>query len=312
MNMKDISIGLVTPAAIGRRWLDAFKRVAPHLKVLLIDEITDPGAIELLLVWKHQKGVLAPFENVKLLYSLGAGVDHLLADPDLPKNVPICRIVDPLLSFSMSNYIIYAVLEFQRRMDKYRKDQQTGTWDHYAPPERTIHIGVLGLGYLGQDAACKLTGLGFDVSGYSLSPKNIPNINCYHGAQLDSFLTAVNVLVCTVPYTKKTHALLNQSLFNKLPKGSYLINVARGKVQVASDILAALDSGQLAGAFLDVFETEPLPSDSPFWQHPKVNITPHIASITNPEAGVQQIMANWQRLQQRKPLDNQVNLQKGY
>ena len=125
-------------------------------------------------------------------------------------------------------------------------------------------------------------------------------------------MTAVNVLVCTVPYTKKTHALLNQSLFNKLPKGSYLINVARGKVQVASDILAALDSGQLAGAFLDVFETEPLPSDSPFWQHPKVNITPHIASITNPEAGVQQIMANWQRLQQRKPLDNQVNLQKGY
>lgn len=310
--MNHTSIGLLSPPAIGRRWLDAFESVAPDQNVLLNEEITDSKAIELLLVWKHQKGGLSPFKNVKLLYSLGAGVDHLLADPDLPLSVPICRIVDPLLAFSMSNYIIYAVLEFQRRMDKYRSDQQAKIWDHYAPPERKIRVGVLGLGYLGQDAAGKLNALGFDVSGYSPSQKKIKGVRSYFGSQLDAFLASVEVLVCTVPYTAQTHALLNKSLFEKLPKGSYLINVSRGKIQVASDILDALDTGQLAGAFLDVFETEPLPQDSPFWQHPKVRITPHIASITNPEAGVKQILANWQRVHTGVPLEHQVNLQKGY
>lgn len=310
--MNGTPIGILTPPEIGSRWLNAFARIVPHQKVLLNEEIVAPEAIELLLVWKHQKGALSSFKHIRLLYSLGAGVDHLLADTERPKNIPICRIVDPLLAFSMSNYIIYAVLEFQRRMDKYRRNQQARIWDHFAPPERSIRIGILGLGYLGQDAARKLSALGFDIAGYSPSKKEVPNISCYHGSQLDSFLAVVNVLVCTVPFTAKTQGLLNKSLFDKLPKGSYLINVARGQVQVATDILDALDRGQLAGAFLDVFETEPLPKDSPFWQHPKVNITPHIASITNPEAGVEQILANWQRLQNGEALEHQVNLEKGY
>ncbi len=305
-------IGLLTPQPIGERWIKAFEKEAPEVTVLLNKALREPSEIELLLVWKHPKGSLQNFKNLQLLYSLGAGVDHLMSDPDIPKDVPICRIVDPLLAFSMSNYIVYAVLDFQRRMDKYRQDQHQKIWDHYAAPERNIRIGVLGLGTLGQDAALKLRGLGFDVAGYSPSPKNIPGIACHHSDQLPAFLQSVNVLVCTVPYTSDTHALLNTSLFQQLPKGSYLINVARGKVQVENDILEALETHQLSGAFLDVFETEPLPKESSLWHHPKVTITPHIASITKPEAGVRQIVANWERVQNKTPLEHQVDLQKGY
>ena len=305
-------IGLLTPQPIGERWIKAFEKEAPEVTVLLNKALREPSEIELLLVWKHPKGSLQNFKNLQLLYSLGAGVDHLMSDPDIPKEVPICRIVDPLLAFSMSNYIVYAVLDFHRQMDKYRQDQHQKIWDHYASPERNIRVGVLGLGTLGQDAALKLRGLGFDVAGYSPSPKNIPGIACHHSDQLPVFLQSVNVLICTVPYTSDTHALLNTSLFQQLPKGSYLINVARGKVQVENDILEALQTHQLGGVFLDVFETEPLPKDSPLWHHPKVTITPHIASITKPEAGVRQIVANWERFQNKTPLDHQVDLQKGY
>ena len=310
--MEKKPVALLTPAPIGARWIAAFEKEAPEQAIQLNEAISNPEAVELLLVWKHPEGSLKNFTKLKLLYSLGAGVDHLMSDPELPKEVPICRIVDPLLAFSMSNYILLAVLDFQRRMDKYRWDQQNRVWDHYALPERDLRIGILGLGNLGQDAAEKLVQLGFEVAGFSPSPKTISGVRCFHGDGLNSFLNTVNVLICTVPLTEKTRGLLNASLFEKLPKGSFLINVARGKVQIEKDILTALDSGQLSGAFLDVFEEEPLPTGSRLWSHPKVQITPHIASITKPKAGVQQILDNWSRLQKGEALLHQVNVQKGY
>ena len=310
--MEENLIAMLTPAPIGNRWITAFKHEAPERVILLNDTISKPEDVELLLVWKHHQGSLKKFTGLKLLYSLGAGVDHLMSDPEVPKKVPICRIVDPLLAFSMSNYILYAVLDFQRRMDKYRNDKKDKVWDHYALPERELQIGILGLGNLGQDAAEKLAQLGFKVAGFSPSPKTISGVKCFHGDGLDSFLKTVNVLICTVPLTDKTKGLLNAALFDKLPKGSYLINVARGKVQVEKDILNAIDSGQLSGAFLDVFETEPLPINSLLWSHPKVQITPHIASITKPEAGVRQILDNWSRLKKGEALLHQVSIDKGY
>lgn len=310
--MEENPIAILTPAPIGNRWITAFKNEAPERVILLNDTISKPEDVELLLVWKHHQGSLKKFTGLKLLYSLGAGVDHLMSDPEVPKKVPICRIVDPLLAFSMSNYILYAVLDFQRRMDKYRNDKKDKVWDHYALPERELQIGILGLGNLGQDAAEKLAQLGFKVAGFSPSPKTISGVKCFHGDGLDSFLKTVNVLICTVPLTDKTKGLLNAALFDKLPKGSYLINVARGKVQVEKDILNAIDSGQLSGAFLDVFETEPLPINSLLWSHPKVQITPHIASITKPEAGVRQILDNWGRLKKGEALLHKVSIDKGY
>ena len=303
---------IIAPEAEIKKWTKAFIAFNPKISLEVGPKIKDPETVDVLLLWNHPKGSLTPFSNVKIYYSLGAGVDHLLSDDSLYKNVPICRIVDPLLSFSMTNYILFAVLYYQRRWDKYIVDRQLKKWDHDAPPEEKISIGVLGLGTLGSDAAMKLAHLGFEVNGYSPSHKDIPSINTYKEGELDAFLAASNVLICTVPYTDKTHGLLSMSLFKKLPPHTYLINVSRGGVQVEEDILKAIEMKHLSGAFLDVFEREPLPDSSPIWEHSKIQITPHIASITNPQAGVEQIGKNVAKLSNGNPLDFIVNPQKGY
>jgi len=275
-------------------------------------DVVDPASVDILLLWKHPQGSIAPYKQVKLYYSLGAGVDHLMKDGDLLPGVPICRIVDPLLSFSMSNYILFAVLYYQRKWDKFLKDRKDKIWDHDGISEEKIRIGILGLGTLGTDAAIKLHQLGFKVTGYSPSPKNIEGIKTFSEGELANFLAQCNVLVCTVPSTPQTHALLSKPLFDQLTQPTYLINVARGAVQVEKDILVALENNILSGAFLDVFETEPLPKDNPLWTHPKVQITPHIASITNPEAGVAQIINNAKAVNENTDLEHVVDSKKGY
>lgn len=310
--MNDLNWAIIAPEAEVLKWSKAFNENAPHINLQNGLSLSDPEKVDVLLLWNHPKGTLQPFTNVKLYYSLGAGVDHLLKDDGLNSGVPICRIVDPLLSFSMSNYIVFAVLYHQRKWDKYSDHKHQKIWDHDSASEEEINIGFLGLGTLGQDAAKKLAHLDFEVSGYSPSPKQIEGITTYSGNQLDAFLKSCNVLVCTVPYTHQTHQLLSMSLFEKLNHPTFLINVARGKVQNEQDILKALELGYLSGAFLDVFETEPLPKESPLWTHPLIQITPHIASITNPNAGVKQIIENSVRLQKGKNLLHLVNLKKGY
>ena len=303
---------LICPYSEREKWIDAFGKLIPNWDIQSLEEIQNKDLITTALVWNHPKGVLKTFKNLNLICSLGAGVDHLISDPDIPKGVKITRIVDPLLSFSMSNYIIMAILQYHRKFDKYIKDQKNKVWNHNLSPEIDISIGFLGLGVLGSDAAIKLKNIGFDVCGYSLSHKKIDGINCFYGNQMKEFLSKINVLVCTVPYTPKTHNLLSEKLFNKLKTPTYLINVARGKVQNEIDIIKALDNGILTGAFLDVFEKEPLPESSPLWNHEKIKITPHIASITNAEAGAKQIIENYTRNKKNEKLINEINLQKGY
>ncbi len=310
--MNDLNWAIIAPEAEVLKWTKAFKEIAPHINLRNGLSVSDPEKVDVLLLWNHPKGALKPFTNVKLYYSLGAGVDHLLKDDSLNPSIPICRIVDPLLSFSMSNYIVFAVLYHQRKWDKYSSHKHQKIWDHDSSSEEQINIGVLGLGTLGQDAAIKLAHLGFEVSGYSPSPKQIEGIITYSGDQLKAFLKSCNVLVCTVPYTPQTHQLLSMSFFEQLNHPTFLINVARGKVQNEQDIFKALELGYLSGAFLDVFETEPLPKVSPLWTHPQIQITPHIASITNPNAGVKQIVENSIRLQKSENLLHLVNHNKGY
>jgi len=303
---------IIAPEAEVTKWTAAFKAKQPAIQLEVGPKVEQPESVDILLLWNHPTGCLAPFTGVKLYYSLGAGVDHLMKDKGLLPQVPICRIVDPLLSFSMSNYILFAVLHYQRQWDKYTQDRAEKIWDHDAVCERAVKIGILGLGTLGSDAAKKLQLMGFEVMGYSPSRKALPNIKTYAEGELPAFLAACNVLVCTVPFTPATQGLLSMPLFKQLKSPTYLINVARGGVQVEADILEALDKGYLSGAFLDVFETEPLPKDSPFWEHPKVQITPHIASITNPEAGVGQILDNATAVQKGEALQHTVNSKKGY
>ncbi|MGB1448806.1 MAG: 2-hydroxyacid dehydrogenase [Flavobacteriaceae bacterium] len=303
---------IIAPQAEVVKWTAAFQQEAPAITLEVGPNVPSPETVDILLLWKHPTGSLAAFTQVKLYYSLGAGVDHLMKDHNLVPAVPICRIVDPLLSFSMSNYILFAVLYHQRRWDKFVQDRRNKIWDHDGKSEEDICIGILGLGTLGKDAALKLHHLGFKVMGYSPSPKDLKGIQTFSKGQLTQFLAACNVLVCTVPSTPETHGLLSKKLFDQLTSPTYLINVARGAVQVEEDILEALESNVLTGAFLDVFEQEPLPKTSPLWTHPNVQITPHIASITNPTAGVVQIINNAKAILNKSSLRNTVNPLKGY
>ena len=303
---------LICPSKERKKWITIFKKLMPIWNIQSLEGVKNTDLIDTALVWNHPSGVLKKFKNLTLICSLGAGVDHLLSDPDIPKGVKITRIVDPMLSFSMSNYIIMAVLQYHRKLDKYLEDKKNKIWDHDLSPEVNLSIGILGLGILGRDAAIKLKNLGFKLYGYSPSPKQIDGVECFSGEEISKFLKKINTLVCTVPYTPKTHNLLSEKLFKQLQNPTYLINVARGKVQNEVDIINAVNTGILTGAFLDVFEKEPLPTSSPLWSHNKIKITPHIASVTNADAGAKQIIENYRRYIKNEKLMNEVNLDKGY
>ena len=204
-----------------------------------------------------------------------------------------------------------AVLNHHRSFYDFQHAREKSHWAQFEFDERSLKIGVLGTGFLGMDIAKKLHMLGFSVTGYSNSHKDTP-FPSYAGDQIDTFLSEVNVLICLVPYTPKTEGLLNYKLFKKFSEPTYLINVSRGSVQVEKDILKALDEGLLSGAFLDVFEQEPLPSKSPLWQHPSVQITPHIASLTYPKESVHQVMDCLEKIEKGLPLTQEVSRVKKY
>tara|TARA_Y100000992_G_scaffold281763_1_gene229747 strand:- start:433 stop:1356 length:924 start_codon:yes stop_codon:yes gene_type:complete len=307
-----MKIGIIAPKERIKGWMNTFKNYDNNIDISIYPDI-DYDKIDCVCLWKHPQNVLGKFKNLKLIHSMGAGVDHIINDPSCPKGIPICRISDDKLSFSMTNYIITAVLFYHRRILKYQNDKKNKLWDHITHPEiLPINIGILGYGALGSDAADKLKYMGFNVIGYSLNKKKENGIKIYHGEELDLFLSKINILVCTVPYTQKTHHLLDRNLFKKLNKETYLINVSRGKVQNEKNIVEYIDNGTLSGAFLDVFETEPLPKSSEIWKHEKIQITPHNASITNEDAAVPQILENYKRLASGKFLINQVNIENEY
>ncbi len=279
-----------------------------------LDRLGDKADIEVALAWKPPRGLIASFPNVKLIVSLGMGVDHLLADDQLPKGVPIVRIMDEGLVGQMSEYAIYWALRHHRDIDKYAASQQAKRWK----PEDfvdTIHrrIGVLGLGTIGQDTAKKFALLGFPTMGWSRTPRTLDGVETFHGADgLDRLAARADILVNVLPLTRDTRGLLDAKLFAKLPKGAYLINMARGGHVVDEALLAALASGHLAGAALDVFNAEPLPPDHPYWTHPRVHVTPHIAGATNPRTASPGVIENIKRMRAGRPLIHTVDPVSGY
>ena len=307
-----MNLAIIAPKTDINSWIKQFNSISKDINIFIWPDIPNYDIIDCVCLWKHPKGSLAKFNNLKLIYSMGAGVDHIVYDDSLPKNTPICRISDEKLAFSMTNYIITAVMFYHRRLLKYNEDKKNKVWDNDTHPEIPVKIGILGYGSLGSDAGDKLKYLGFDVIGYSLNKKQIDTTKIYYGDQIDEFLNNINILICTVPYTSKTNNLLSSDLFKKLNDNTYLINVSRGKVQNESDIIKYLENGKLSGAFLDVFEEEPLPISSKLWNHEKVQITPHNASITNQEAAVPQIIENYKRVISSKKLLNQVDIDNEY
>ena len=275
------------------QWLDRFRALMPERDVALLGtpEAADTAAFAYAVTWKHPPGSLGAYPRLRAIFSLGAGVDHLVSDPALP-DLPVVRVVDPDLTTRMSEYVVLHCLLHLRQQPRYSAQQRARLWedDRLQPAAREVRVGVMGLGVLGQDAARKLAVMGFDVAGWSRRARPVEGIATYAGmGGLDAFLARTDILVALLPLTPDTRGLLSRGLFARLARdgrlgGPVLVNAGRGGLQVEADILACLEDGTLRAASLDVFEAEPLAPESRLWDHPAVLVTPHNAAVSAPEA----------------------------
>ena len=274
-------------------WRDHLQALLPNIECKLWDEVTDIKAVRYAVVWRPPTGWLAGFPNLQCIVSVGAGIDHILEDQQLPAGIPIIRTTGNELTLRMREYICLHVLRLHRNLMKITRAQQARQWQPLiTPPASQRRVGVMGLGKLGSDAAVSLSQLGFCVSGWANRKHRLQNIKTYTQHELRDFISTTDILVCLLPLTEATRNILNAKLFEQLPHGASIINAARGDHLVEEDLLAALDSGKLAYATLDVFRTEPLPPDHPFWRHEKILVTPHVASLIDPESGGREIAKN--------------------
>ena len=305
---------LITPPGWGRYWDEPL--AAANITTLVDGrDAYAPGDIDYALGFRPRPGFLKTLPNLKAIFSLGAGIDGFLVDPDFPRHVPLVRFVDETLSREMAQYVVMHVLIQHRGERMFQAAQREAKWRQTMLARRTedTRIGILGLGEIGTYVGERLRDLGFHVSGWSRTRKHINGITSYAGEdERDSFLARTDILVCVLPLTSSTRHILNAELFAKLPKGAYVINVARGGHLVEADLIAALDSGHLAGATLDVFEIEPLPEASPIWKHEKIVVTPHIAAITSPTAAARNVIDGIAAMERGETLANVVDMSREY
>ncbi|MGA7486642.1 MAG: glyoxylate/hydroxypyruvate reductase A [Xanthobacteraceae bacterium] len=300
-------------------WEERIRMLAPQHDLRRWPEhLGDPADIAYVCAWHAPHGLLAGLPRLRAVFSLGAGVDHVFADPDLP-DVPVVRIVDADLTMRMTEYVVLHVLMHHRRQRSYDAQQRQRIWrEHAQPPASAVAVGVMGLGVLGRDAASALRRIGFCVAGWSRTPKTLPGIETFHGDEgLGAFLRRTEILVCLLPATPATRGIIRLDLLRRLKRdgaagGAHLINAGRGALQVDADILAALAEGSLAGATLDVFPTEPLPAGSPLWTHPNVTVTPHNAAASDPAALVVGVLRQIERCEAGLPLEHVVDRGMGY
>ncbi len=295
-------------------WKKAFLDQYPDLPVYHFEEEHPEDEITMAVVWKHPEGSLKAYPNLKCIASFGAGVDFIFKDPTRPKGVTITRVVDDALAGDMAEYVITAIMGHLKNMNTYARDQENGVWAPRPYSRITDHtIGVMGIGTLGSHLGGKLKEIGFKVVGWSKNSKTLPDIRVYHGdSSRNDFLAQCSVLVCLLPLTPETEKILNRETLSQLPRGAYLINAARGGHLKEEELIPLLDSGQLSGACLDVFDEEPLPKNHPFWGHPQIQITPHVASVSDPRSVVPQLAENYGRLTRDEELMNRVDLSQGY
>jgi glyoxylate/hydroxypyruvate reductase A len=293
------------------RWLPLLERALPHDRFFTS---INSEKIEIALVASPPPGTFEKLKDAKLIQSLWMGVERLLDDPALPRSVPLARLVDPGMVAAMSETVLLHTLDWHRRLYRYRQQQRQSRWHRFRQYLASDHtVGLLGLGELGTDAARKLLALGFKVAGWSRRPKVFQEVDSFSGEKgLDEILKKSDVIVCLLPLTPQTKGILNLGNLKKIKKGGGLINVARGPHVVVPDLIAALDSGQLAHAYLDVFDTEPLPAGSPLWRHPGVTITPHAAALTEPRTAVAKIAENVERTRRGEAALNLVDFSAGY
>jgi glyoxylate/hydroxypyruvate reductase len=297
-----------------QEWLGHLERNLPNDPICVYPEIPNLESIDVALVANPSVGVLATMPNLKLIQSLWAGVDSLFKDSSLPKNVPLARLVDPALTQAMIETVLTHTLALHRQIPAYAKQQQARVWNQLAQPSANERaVGILGLGHLGRECARHLERIGFRVIGWSSRPSTLEGITTFDGETgLQAVLKQSEILVNLLPLTDETRGILNAQAFQTMPAGSSLINVARGAHVIESDLIAALDSGHLEHAILDVFTQEPLPEQHAFWHHPKITVLPHIAATTNPKTASNVVAQNIHRLRKNIPLENLVDRSRGY
>jgi len=314
MVKQQMTVAFVSSEIGPERWLPALRQALPAMRFEVWPEIADPAAVEIALVAAPPEGVLGTFRKLRFIQALWMGVDGLLADPTLPRQVPLARLIDPGMVAAMSETVLARVIDWHRQLYRYRAQQSAHAWTplrQYLAADRTV--GILGLGALGADAAAKLNALGFNVCGWSRRQKTVPGTSCYAGADgLEAMLRKSEALACLLPLTAATRGILNAKRLALLPKGGCVINVGRGGHMVDADLLAALDSGHLAHAYLDVFETEPLPAAHPYWDHPNVTVTPHIAALTEPRTALAMVVSNLERFARGETPEALVDVAAGY
>jgi glyoxylate/hydroxypyruvate reductase A len=296
------------------RWREQLDRLMPEHAMRVWPDIGDPAEIDYALVWRPEPGLLAALPNLKLILSLGAGVDHILGDPLLPRRVPIVRLVDPGLTDAMSEYVALQVLRLHRLDLDYRAQQQARIWRELEQKNAADRpVGILGFGEIGRAAGRRLRALGFPVAGWSRRAKTVTGFTTFAGRDgLERLLARTEILVCLLPLTAATEGILCARNFAALPKGAGLVNAGRGAHLVEEDLIPALDAGQLSAAALDVFREEPLPPEHPFWHHPRILVTPHVAGITNPATAAPIIADTIRRFESGRPLRNRVDPARGY
>jgi glyoxylate/hydroxypyruvate reductase A len=282
------------------------------------DAVGDPADIRYVLAWKAPAAALSACPNLEVVFSLGAGVDHLLGQAGLP-DVPVVRVVDPDLTARMAEWVVLQVLLHHRQHLAYAAQQRACQWrDLPQPAARSVRVGIMGLGVLGERAARAIADLGFDVAGWARSRKQIEGIACFAGeGEFDAFLSRTDILVNLLPLTPQTTGLVDRRLLNRLARdgalgGPVFINAGRGGSQVEADLVAALKDGTLKAASLDVFESEPLPASSPFWGMENVVVTPHVAADSDPEAISDYIVEQIATFEAAGKLRNRVDPGTGY
>ena len=300
----------------GDSWDDWAQRLAPHLaSIRFVDLMSDDAMqADIALVWAPPSGRLAALPHLRGIIMQGQGVDHMMADASVPRDIPLVRLVDPDMSAALSHWAILAALDFWRDGPYYRAQQLKKIW---APkPQRPAQggvVGVMGIGAIGSVIAAQFAGLGFRVKGWARTPRQLDEVAVYAGIdELDNFLHDVQILVSVLPLTPETRGIMNADLFAKLAPGACVINGGRGPQIVDDDLLAALESGQVGAAVLDVFETEPLPESHPFWSNDQVAVWPHVAAQTNPETAAQQVATAIGAIMAGKAPANQVDWERGY
>lgn len=294
-------------------WLRDFAAALPDLEVLSWTAGPVP-ACDYALLWGPPLELIAQLTAVKAIFVAGAGVDALLKFGDALPAAPLVRLGDAGMGVQMAEYVLHAVLRHYRRFDDYEQQARAGVWAPLPlPDKREFAIGVMGMGALGSHVLAALGHLGFPLRGWSRSARQVDGVACFAGAgQLGDFLAGCRVLVCMLPLTAATSNLLDRALLEQLPRGAYLINVARGALLAEPDLLALIRSGHLAGATLDVFRNEPLPAPHPFWDEPRIVITPHISALTVRGDSVRQIADKINALERGEPIADVVDRILGY